>query len=99
VAEASAAFLIADDDERGEREILTALHDLGDAVDGDELIDELAFSAFLVLRLTATTAITARPTAGTTRTTAGTAGPTPAAARTAAATRSARTAVAWLFGR
>ena len=36
VAEADAAVAVADHDERGEREAATALHDLGDAVDGDD---------------------------------------------------------------
>ena len=42
VAEADAAVLVADDDERGEAEAPAALHHLGDAVDVDELVDELA---------------------------------------------------------
>jgi hypothetical protein len=44
VTEANAAFLVANDHERGEREVLTALHDLGDAVDGDELVNQFALS-------------------------------------------------------
>ena len=42
VTEAGAALLIADDDQRGKAEALAALHHLGDAVDVDELVDELA---------------------------------------------------------
>ena len=42
MAEADAALLVADDDERGEAEALAALHHLGDAVDVHELVDELA---------------------------------------------------------
>ena len=45
VAEADAALLVADDDERCEAEAPSALHDLGDAVDVDELVDELAVFA------------------------------------------------------
>src|SRR3546814_18741426 len=41
MTEAGAALAIADDDERGETEALAALHGLGDAVDMDELLDEL----------------------------------------------------------
>ena len=42
VAEADPALLIADDDQRREAEAPAALHHLGDAVDVDELVDELA---------------------------------------------------------
>ena len=42
VAEADAALLVADDDERGEAEALAALHHLGDAVDVDQAVDKLA---------------------------------------------------------
>src|SRR5581483_4820903 len=46
VAETDAAFLIADDDQRGEAEAAAALHHLGDAVDMHELVDELALALF-----------------------------------------------------
>ena len=42
VAEADAALLVADDDERGEAEAAAALHHLRHAVDVDEAIDEFA---------------------------------------------------------
>ena len=42
MAEADAALLVADDDERGEAEPPAALHHLGDAVDVHELVEELA---------------------------------------------------------
>ena len=42
VAEADAALLVADDDERGEAEAPAALHHLGDAVDVDQPVDEFA---------------------------------------------------------
>ena len=42
VAEADAVDLVADDDERGEREPPAALHDLGDAVDLDDPLLQLA---------------------------------------------------------
>src|SRR3712207_9027782 len=57
VAEARAALAVADDDERREAEALAALHGLGDAVDVDELLDEL-LAAFLV---TAAAAIVVAP--------------------------------------
>jgi hypothetical protein len=47
VAEADPALLIADDDQRGEAEAPAALHHLGDAVDVDELVDELAVALFV----------------------------------------------------
>ncbi len=40
-AVADAAFLIADDDECRECETTAALHDFCDAVDGDQLVDQL----------------------------------------------------------
>ena len=43
VAEADVARTVAHDDERGEREAATALHDLGDSVDGDDAFVELTF--------------------------------------------------------
>ena len=46
VAEADAALLVADDDERGKAEAPAALHHLGDAVDVHELVDELAVALF-----------------------------------------------------
>ncbi len=49
VAEADAALLVADDDERGEAEAPAALHHLGDAVDVDELVDEFAVALFAVI--------------------------------------------------
>ena len=56
VAEADAALLVADDDERGEAEAPAALHHLGDAVDVDELVHELAVA---LLAIVATVAIAA----------------------------------------
>src|SRR5688572_4170316 len=41
VAEAGAALAVADDDQSGEAEALAALHGLRDAVDVDELLDQL----------------------------------------------------------
>src|SRR5262249_4799075 len=46
VTKADAALLVTDDDERGEAEAASALHNLGDAVDVDELVDELAVALF-----------------------------------------------------
>ena len=42
-AEADLAVPVTDHDERRKREVLTALHHLGDAVDAHHVIDELAF--------------------------------------------------------
>ena len=42
VAEADPAFEVTNDNERGKAEALTALDDLGDAIDVNELVDELA---------------------------------------------------------
>ena len=48
VAEANAALLITDDDERRETEASAAFHHLGDAVDVHQTIDELAVAVSLV---------------------------------------------------
>ena len=48
MAEADAALLVADDDERGEAEAPAALHHLGDAIDVNELVDELAVALAIV---------------------------------------------------
>src|SRR5690606_34262415 len=48
VAEADAALLVADDDERGEAEATAALHHLGDAVDVNELVDETVVALLAV---------------------------------------------------
>ena len=42
VAEADAALLVADDDERGEAETTAALHHFGDAIDVDQTIHKFA---------------------------------------------------------
>ena len=49
VAEADAALLVADDDERGEAEAPAALHDLGDAVDVDQPVDEFAVALVAIM--------------------------------------------------
>ena len=48
VTKADAALLVADDDERGKSEAPAALHHLGDAIDVDELVGELAVPLFLL---------------------------------------------------
>src|SRR5918995_6869643 len=53
VTEADAALLVADDDERREAEAPAALHNLGDAVDMDETIDEFAVAVLAVVLATA----------------------------------------------
>ncbi len=40
-AESGMAVIVANDDERGEAEILAALDDLGDAIDGDDVVLQL----------------------------------------------------------
>ena len=60
VAEADAALLVADDDERGEAEAAAALHDLRDAIDVDEAIDEFAV-ALLALAIAAAAAFLHAP--------------------------------------
>jgi hypothetical protein len=49
VAEADAALLVADDDERRKTEAAAALHDLGDAVDVDQAVHELAVTLFALV--------------------------------------------------
>ena len=46
VAEANAALLVADDDERGKAETTAALHHFRDAVNMNELVYELALNLF-----------------------------------------------------
>src|SRR4029077_10157371 len=48
VAEADAALLVADDDERGEAETPSALHHLGHAIDMHELVDEFAVALAII---------------------------------------------------
>ncbi len=48
MAEADAALLVADDDERSEAEAPAALHHLGDAIDVHQLVDEFAVALFAV---------------------------------------------------
>jgi hypothetical protein len=93
VTEANAALLVANDDQRCECEVLTALHDLGDAVDGDELIDEFTFSALFVAAaaIAVVTAWAATVATGAAATSAARATwPTASAAAWAAAARAAR---------
>ena len=60
MTEAGAALAVADHDQRGETEALAALHGLGDAVDVDELLDQLL--AAVIVAATAATAIVATAT-------------------------------------
>ncbi len=48
VAIADAAFLVADDDERGEAEPAAAFHHFGDAIDMDQAIHEFAVALLAV---------------------------------------------------
>ncbi len=56
VTEADAALLVAYDDESGEAEPASALHDLGDAIDVNELVDDAVVAVFTV-----TVAVTTAP--------------------------------------
>src|SRR5690606_16374344 len=54
VAIADAALLVTDNDKRGKTEVLTAFHDLRDAVDGNQLVDDLGlFALFAAFTTTA----------------------------------------------
>jgi hypothetical protein len=61
--ETDAALTVTDGDESVERKATSALHDFGDAIDGDDVLDELAaaFSAaaFAIARLAVTSPATA----------------------------------------
>ena len=48
VTETDAALLVADNDQRGETKAPAALHHLGDAIDVDELVDELAVAVVAI---------------------------------------------------
>src|SRR5574338_114875 len=61
VTEPGATLAVADDDQRRETEALAALHSLGDAVDVDELLDQLL--AAVVVTATAATIIAPSATA------------------------------------
>jgi len=62
VAEAGAALLVADHDQRCETEALAALDDLGHAVDVDELVDELAVALLALLAFASAAALIASTT-------------------------------------
>ena len=49
MTKADATLLVADDDESSEAEATTTLHHLGDAVDMDQAIDELAVALFVAI--------------------------------------------------
>src|SRR5581483_1032633 len=67
VAEADAALLVADDDERGEAEAPAALYHLGHTVDMDELVDEFAVALFRFTAFTFTCHDFIRPARATAR--------------------------------
>jgi hypothetical protein len=69
MAKADTALAIADHHECRKAEALAALHGLGDAIDVDELLDEL-LATILILRATATTAVITPATTAATITTA-----------------------------
>src|SRR5687767_5582881 len=101
--EADLPLPVAHGHERVEAEPASALDDLGDAIDRDDVLDQIAAFALLTAALVAATAapapaaITARPTAGTAATLAATRTATTASAaatRAATSTSAARTAAA-----
>src|SRR6202012_3390820 len=53
MTEADAALLVADDDERRETEAPSALHNLRNAIDVDELVDEFVVALFAVTAIPA----------------------------------------------
>ena len=61
MTEADAALLVADDDECGETEAAAALHNLRNAIDVNQLVDEFVVALFAVIAIstTATLATTA----------------------------------------
>ena len=56
--ESDLALAVADDDQRAEAEVLTALDDLRHAVDVDNLIDHPAFGTLFLTTIAARTALT-----------------------------------------
>ena len=98
VAEAGAALAVADHDQRREAEALAALHRLRDAVDVDQLLDQLL--AAVIVAATAATAIVATATVAAATIVAAAAGAATAtaAARAAASGRSAGAAGAGFAG-
>jgi hypothetical protein len=60
----NSALTVADGDERVEREAASALYDLGDAIDCDDVLDELG-TAFATTAITITAAFTVAPSAAT----------------------------------
>ena len=52
-AESGMAVLIADNHQRGEAEVLAALDDLGDALDGDDLVLQIRLALTSMCRRTA----------------------------------------------
>ena len=66
MTETGAALAVADNDERGETEALAALHGLRDAVDVDELFDQLLAALFVArAAVVAAAAATVTPTTAT----------------------------------
>src|SRR4029077_12523781 len=66
-AVADPALAIADHHQRREAEAATALHHFGDAVDADQLLDELAVLAVAISRLAIAATPAARPVAALAR--------------------------------
>ena len=59
MTEADAALLVADDDERRETEAASALHNLRNAIDVNQLVDEFVVALFAVVAVPAASAATA----------------------------------------
>ena len=89
MAETGAALAVADDHERCETEALTALNGLGDAVDVNELLDQLLATVIVAATATAAVVTTATSAATISAATAATASATRTARATALRARSA----------
>ncbi len=101
-SEADATLPVADSDERVEREATTTLHDLGDTVDRNDVLDQLgaALAPLLIATAVATLAVAATLAAAATwpaasAPTTATWATTAATSLTAAAAATLATAPAW----
>jgi hypothetical protein len=96
MTEADPALAVAHDDQRREAEALAALHRLRNAVNVDQLLDQL-FAAIVLTGTTATTVVTTTTTAVATATVAARATATAALAATSALATATTTAALTLI--
>jgi hypothetical protein len=91
--EADASLSVSDSDERVEREATTALHDFGDAIDRDDVLDQLGAALARLLVATAVAALGVASTLAAATAWAAASAPTTATwAATAAASSTTATA-------